>query len=65
MNLIHLGQFQDGILILYHRGDLTLDRCLLVLYAIDQASCQIPVDWSRFLWNLIKFEVVSRQMILG
>lgn len=48
MNLIHLGQFQDGILILYPRGDLTLDRCLLVLYAIDQASCQIPVDWSRF-----------------
>lgn len=65
MNLIHLGQFQDGILILYPRGDLTLDRCLLVLYAIDQASCQIPVDWSRFLWNLIKLEVVSRQMILG
>lgn len=44
MNLIHLGQFQDGILILYHCGDLTLDRCSPVLYVIDHASCQIPVD---------------------
>lgn len=47
MNLIHLGQYQDGILILYPCGDLALDRCSPVLYIIQIAMrimSNIPVD---------------------